>query len=191
MSAALKIRERVSVEDYLAGELASLVRHEYIGGDIYAMAGATEDHNLISLNIAAALHGHVRGKSCKVFMNDMKARVWAQLQLFYYPDVMVVCDPADDNAYFKTRPRVIIEVVSESTRNTDEREKLLTFIQMPSLEEYVLVEQDKVQVTLHLRSREWLPEVLTGLDAVMELRSLGFSMPLAAIYEGATAGRAG
>ena len=187
MGAALKLREKVSVEDYLAGELASVERHEYIGGDIYAMAGASEDHNIIAGNIFAALHGHLRGKPCKVFMNDMKAKVWAQLQLFYYPDIMVVCDPTDDNAYFKTKPRVIIEVVSESTRNTDEREKLLTFIQLPSLEEYVLVEQDKMQVTTHRRAVEWVPEVLTGKDALLHLQALGFSMPLSEIYEGVTA----
>ena len=190
MGAALKIREKVSVEDYLAGELVSLERHEYIGGDLYAMAGASEDHSLISLNIAAALHGHLRGKPCKVFMNDMKAKVWAQLQLFYYPDIMVVCDPTDDNAYFKSRPRVIIEVVSESTRNTDEREKLLTFMQLPSLEEYVLVEQDKVQITIHRRDVEWMPDMLAGKEAVLHLKALGFSMPLGEVYEGAAAGKA-
>ncbi len=187
MGAALKLREKVSVEDYLAGELTSLERHEYIGGDIYAMGGASENHNLVMGNVAAALHGHVRGKAAKVFISAMKLKVWAQLQLFYYPDIMVVCDPTDDNAYFKTRPKVIIEVVSESTRNTDEREKLLTFMQLPSLEEYVLVEQDKMQVTIHRRSVEWVPEVLIGKDAMLHLQALDFSMPLSEIYEGVTA----
>jgi len=189
MGAALKIRERVSVEDYLAGELTSLVRHEYLGGDIYAMAGASEDHNVISLNIAAALHSHLRGKSCKAFMNDMKLKLWAQIQMFYYPDVMVICDPTDDDKYFKSKPTVIVEVVSESTRNTDEREKLITYMQIPSLNEYVLVEQEAFKVTVHRRSDDWMPEILMGQEAVMELHSLGFTMPLTQVYEGSAAGK--
>jgi len=186
MSAALKLTPppKWSVQDYIEAEKISEVRHEYVGGDLYAMAGASEEHNFISLNIAAALRAHLRGKPCKVFIHDMKAHVFANLTLFYYPDVMVVCDPTDEDRYYKTRPRIIVEVVSESTRGTDTREKLITFIQLPSLEEYVLVEQDKMEVTVHRRSKEWLPEVLAGADALLELASIGFQMPLSEVYEG-------
>lgn len=186
MSAALKLAPPPAkwlVADYLKAEETSEVRHEYIGGDLYAMAGASEEHNIISLNIAAAIRAHLRGKPCKVFIHDMKAKVYAQLTLFYYPDVMVVCDPDDEDRYFKTKPRIIVEVVSESTRGTDEREKLLTFLQVPSLEEYVLVEQDQIKITVHRRAVEWRPEVLEGADAVMKLISIGFEMPLSAVYE--------
>lgn len=174
---------RRSVPDYLKSEEVSEVRHEYVGGDLYAMAGASEEHNFISLNIAAAIRAHLRGKPCKVFIHDMKAHVFANLTLFYYPDVMVVCDPDDEDRYYKTKPRIIVEVVSDSTRNTDTREKLITFIQLPSLEEYVLVEQDKMEVTVHRRAVEWRPEVLSGADAVLKLNSIGFEMPLSAVYE--------
>lgn len=187
MSAALKLQPapaKWSVQDYLEAEKTSEVRHEYVGGDLYAMAGASEEHNFISLNIASALRLHLRGKPCKVFIHDMKAHVFANLTLFYYPDVMVVCDPSDDERYYKTKPRIIVEVVSESTRGTDTREKFITFIQLPSLEEYVLVEQDSVTVTVHRRSKQWMPDILTGADAVMELSSIGFCMPLAQVYEG-------
>ncbi len=186
MSAVLKLAPPPAkwlVADYLKAEETSEVRHEYIGGDLYAMAGASEEHNIISLNIAAAIRAHLRGKPCKVFIHDMKAKVYAQLTLFYYPDVMVVCDPDDEDRYFKTKPRIIVEVVSESTRGTDEREKLLTFLQVPSLEEYVLVEQDQIKITVHRRAVEWRPEVLEGADAVMKLISIGFEMPLSAVYE--------
>jgi Uma2 family endonuclease len=186
MSAALKLPmqpARWSVPDYLKSEEVSEVRHEYVGGDLYAMAGASEEHNFISLNIAAAIRAHLRGKPCKVFIHDMKAHVFANLTLFYYPDVMVVCDPDDEDRYYKTKPRIIVEVVSDSTRNTDTREKLITFIQLPSLEEYVLVEQDKMEVTVHRRAVEWRPEVLSGADAVLKLNSIGFEMPLSAVYE--------
>lgn len=187
MSAALKLEPRQpkwSVQDYLEAEKTSEVRHEYVAGDLYAMAGASEEHNFISGNIFAALRSHLRGKPCKVFIHDMKAHVFANLTLFYYPDVMVACDPSDDDRYYKTKPRIIVEVVSESSRGTDTREKFITFIQLPSLEEYVLVEQGSMTVTVHRRSKEWVPDVLTGADALLELSSIGFSMPLSLIYEG-------
>ena len=86
-------RPFLSVEDYLNGEPLSDVRHDYIHGDVYAMAGATANHNTISLNCAAALHAHLRGKPCRVFMADMKVRMLVQQRdVFYYPDVVVGCD---------------------------------------------------------------------------------------------------
>jgi len=184
MSAVLKLPNKLSIEAYLEHEQSSEIRHEYIGGDVYAMAGASEQHNFISGNIFASLRQHLRGKGCKVFINDMKVKLWSQLHLFYYPDVMVACDPEDNDRYFKSRPKVIVEVISESTRNTDTREKLLTYFQIMSLEEYVLVEQDIMKVTIHRRSNSWLSEEYTGTDAVIHLHSLGFSMPLVEVYEG-------
>jgi len=130
------------VEDYIEAEKKNEVRHEYVQGDLYAIAGASEEHNFISGNLFSALRAHLKGKPCKVFIHDMKVKLNAQVTLFYYPDVMVVCDPEDDERYFKTKPRIVVEVISDSTRDTDTREKLITFIQMPSLEEYVLVEQN-------------------------------------------------
>lgn len=176
-------KEKWSVPAYLQAEQTSEVRHEYIGGDLYAMAGASEEHNIIAGNIFAELRAHLRGKPCKVFIHDMKARVYAQLTLFYYPDIMVVCDPEDDDRFFKSKPKIVVEVVSESTRGTDEREKLLTFIQLPSLEEYVLVEQDQIKITIHRRNSEWRPEVSEGQQAILTLQSIGFQMPMSAVYE--------
>lgn len=176
-------KEKWSVPAYLQAEQTSEVRHEYIGGDLYAMAGASEEHNIIAGNIFAELRAHLRGKPCKVFIHDMKARVYAQLTLFYYPDIMVVCDPEDDDRFFKSKPKIVVEVVSESTRGTDEREKLLTFIQLPSLEEYVLVEQDQTKITIHRRNAEWRPEVIEGQQAILTLQSIGFQMPMSAVYK--------
>ena len=187
MSAVPKItppRAKWSVEDYLEAEKRSQVRHEYVQGDLYAMAGASEEHNFISLNLAASLRAHLRGKPCKVFIHDMKVKLNAQVTLFYYPDVMVVCDPEDNERYYKTRPKIIVEVVSDSTRDTDTREKLITFIQMPSLEEYVLVEQAEMKVTVHRRAVEWRPEELSGAEAPLKLDSIGFQLPLSELYEG-------
>jgi Uma2 family endonuclease len=186
MSAALKLATappKWTVQEYLEAEELSEVRHEFVAGDLYSMAGASEEHNFIAGNIFTKLRAHLRGKPCKVFIHDMKAHVFANLTLFYYPDVMVVCDPSDEDRFYKTRPKIIVEVVSDSTRGTDTREKFITFIQLPSLEEYVLVEQGEMKITIHRRSKEWLPEELTGAAALLELRSIGFTMPLSEVYE--------
>jgi Uma2 family endonuclease len=106
----------LSVAEYLTGELKSRDRHEYLGGVVYAMAGASEDHNLISLNLAFALRTHLRGGRCKVNMADVKVRLQISIEdVFYYPDVMVASDPRDTDPYFKRFPQVLIEVLSPQT----------------------------------------------------------------------------
>jgi Uma2 family endonuclease len=175
----------LTVEEYLSGELHSGVRHEYIGGTAYAMAGASEEHNAIAGNLFAALHAHLRGKPCRVFFVDMKARVLiARTDIFYYPDLMVACDPRDTDRYFKRYPKVLIEVLSPDTEATDRREKFLSYTGIETLEEYVLVAQDRREVTLFRRSRQWQPEILCQPAEALELTSLAFSLPLDGIYEG-------
>ena len=106
----------LSVEDYLSEERLSEIRHEYVDGVVYAMAGASDVHNIIAGNLFAALHPYLRRGPCRIFMSDVKARLsLADKNIFYYPDLMVTCDPRDTNAYFKDFPKVIIEVLSEST----------------------------------------------------------------------------
>lgn len=187
MSAVLALKPKLLVEDYLLGEQLSPVRHEYVAGEVYAMAGASEDHNLISGNIFAALHSHLRGKKCRTFMNDMKVKIWINHDLFYYPDIMVVCDPEDDHRYFKHRPTVIIEVLSDETRRIDEQEKLLSYLRLESLHEYVLVEQATMQVTIFRRVNDWQREMISGPEALLYLKSLDFSLPLPQVYEGVLA----
>src|ERR1700678_3687060 len=104
------------VEDYLEGEQDSEIRHEYIGGVAYAMAGASDEHNLIAGSIYAALRQHLRGGPCRVFIAEVKTRLRiAKEDIFYYPDIMVTCDPRDTDPYCKCFPKVVIEVLSEST----------------------------------------------------------------------------
>ena len=175
----------VTVEEYLAGEPRSEVRHEYLGGEVYAMAGASEEHNTISLNLASALKAHLRGKACRVFMVDMKVRLFvAREDVFYYPDLMVTCDARDTDRYFKRHPKVLIEVLSADTARTDRREKFFSYTGIETLEEYVLVAQDRREVTVFRRSAQWAPEVLTQAGPPLELASLGFSLALEAVYEG-------
>jgi Uma2 family endonuclease len=172
-----------SLEDYLTGELVADVRHEYVGGRIFAMAGASDDHNRIVGNTFLALGNHLQGHGCEVFSNDMKARTHSQV--FYYPDVMVCCDPSDNARYFRERPRFIFEVLSDETRRTDEREKALAYFHTPSVETYVVVEQDRMAVTVLRRGSGswWQAELLTDAGSCVRLESLGFEITLERIYQ--------
>ncbi len=175
----------ISVEDYLARELASEERHEYLDGVVYVMAGASIEHNIISGNIYSSLRSHLRGKPCGAFMADVKLRLeFSNDDVFYYPDVMVACDPRDTDKFFKRFPKVLIEVMSESTERIDRREKRWSYQQIETLEEYVLVAQDRMEVTLFRRANQWRPEVLTKPDQTLALASLEFSLPLSGVYEG-------
>jgi Uma2 family endonuclease len=175
----------LSVDEYLSGEEISDVRHEYIAGFVHAMAGTSDAHNTIAGNLFAALHNHLRGGRCRVFMSDVKVRlVRAGKHIFYYPDVMVTSDPRDTHAYFKEFPKVLIEVLSEATERTDRREKFWNYSQIETLEEYVIASQDRVEVTVFRRSDDWKPEIFRAADAKLRLNSLNFSTQLRAIYEG-------
>ena len=112
MSVALQIHY-ISVEEYLSGEQLSDVKHEYIAGQVYAMAGASNVHNIIALNLAAALHNHLDGSPCVPYVSDMKVKVKAaHEELFYYPDVIVAWDPSDHARQWRERPVLIVEVSS-------------------------------------------------------------------------------
>jgi Uma2 family endonuclease len=175
----------ISVEDYLAGELRSKERHEYLGGLVYAMAGASVAHNTVSLNLASALRTHLRGGPCRVYMADLKLRLQiSDEDVFYYPDVMVACDSRDTDPYSKRFPRVLIEVLSPDTEQTDRREKFLSYIQIETLEEYILVAQDKMEVTVFRRATKWRPEIVQKPDELLRADSLDFKLPLNLVYEG-------
>lgn len=139
----------ISPEEYLEGEQLSEVRHEYLGGSVYAMSGASEPRNVISLNIATALREHLRGHRCHVYRNDMKVRLRVtDDDYFYYPDVFVACEHGESSPYFKEHPAIIFEVISPATERVDRREKLLAYQRIPSMEIYALVEQERGAVTV-------------------------------------------
>jgi len=182
---AVEKPQLLTVEEYLDGEQRSEVRHEYIGGVVYAMAGSSIDHNLIALNFTSAFRSHLAGERCRVLMADVK--VWLEIagdDVFYYPDVMVGCDPRDTEKFYLRHPKVIVEVLSESTERTDRREKLLSYMRIESLEAYVLVAQDKSEVTILQRGKNWQAEVLRGPEQTIQIDSLQFTLPLSALYEG-------
>src|SRR5713226_8672303 len=123
MSAAKKLN-LISVEDYLAGELVSPIKHEYLGGVVYAMAGARNVHNLIASNTLVALGSRLRGRPCRPFNSDTKTRIRLPAQVrFYYPDVSVICRPNPQTESFQDEPVVLFEVLSRRTRRIDEGEK--------------------------------------------------------------------
>ena len=193
MSAVAQSQSLLSVEDYLEGERFSEIRHEYVGGYAYAMAGASDDHNRIAGNIFSALHSRLSGKRCEPFINDMKLKIPGG-QAFYYPDVLVACDPADNAKYFREQPTVVFEVLSPETAQTDQREKWYAYALIPSLKVYVLVSQEKPELTVLRRGRPgpWVAEVVTGKIAILKLPEIKVEIPLAQIYERtAIAGRRG
>ena len=176
----------VSPEEYLDAELSSPVRHEYFAGDLYAMSGASRAHNLIAGNLLAALHPHLRGGPCEVYANDMKLRI-SHLSdtLFYYPDVMVSCAAAGRHEYYCDAPAFIFEVLSPGTEGVDRREKLLVYGRISSLHTYLVVAQNRKEVTVHRRTPpDWWAraEVLGAGDCLM-LPEIALSLPLETIYE--------
>jgi len=182
---AVSRADKISVEDYLESERASPVRHEYIGGTLHAMAGASDEHIAICVNLVSALRNHLKGSPRRVQISEGKVRLRAASEdIFYYPDVMVICDPRDKDRYFKRYPRVLIEVLSEFTEQSDRREKFLSYRQIETLEEYVLVAQDKMEVTVFERVCQWQPKISTAPEQSLQLPSLQFSQPLNEIYEG-------
>ncbi len=184
MQTALK-SEFVSVADYLAVEAASPSRHEYLGGLVYATAGETVDHNQIVGNLYLALRRHVKGKPCRVFMSDIRVNFHLRAdEYYYYPDLVVTCDKRDTHARFVQYPKLIIEVLSESTERVDKREKFFAYTSIPSLEEYVLVAQTSQEVTVFRKANDWKAEKVSGAKARVVLNSLKLSVPLKAIYEG-------
>jgi Uma2 family endonuclease len=184
MSTAKKLTF-VPVDDYLAGELISPVKHEYVGGVVYAMAGARNSHNLIASNILGTLHGKLRGRPCRPFNSDTKIRIRLPAQVrFYYPDASVICRPNPQTDSFQDEPAVIIEVVSRKTRRLDEGEKKDAYLTIPSLAVYLLVEQETPAVVAFRRTEQgFVREAYEGLPAVVPLSEIEAELPLAEIYE--------
>jgi Uma2 family endonuclease len=172
----------ISIDEYLAGERDGAVRHEYVVGRVYAMTGGSVYHNRISLAFASYLRSDLP-KGCDVFVSDMKLQT---RNAFYYPDIMVHCDPADTDPYTKHRPLLIAEVISPNTRNTDEREKRAAYLELESLREYVLLEQDRAEVRVTGRREDdgWSERVY-GPDDVIRLDALDLDIAMQHIYEGA------
>jgi len=166
-------------EEYLSSERTSTVKREYIDGQVFAMAGASYNHNCIAINVSSNFRSHLKGSSCSTFMSDMKLRIG---QNYVYPDVLVDCSPMSGDDEFSTSPVIIMEVLSKSTRKTDVTFKLLRYINIPSLQEYVLIEQDFVSIQVLRRINHWLSEYYF-LDDAITFASIGLTLTVAEIYD--------
>lgn len=176
-----------SEADYLAFDATTDVKHEYVGGYIHAMAGASERHNLITGNIFLRLRLSAGGKNnhCRVFSSDMKFRE-ENGQFYYFPDVMLVCNQDDDNQFYKEKPCFIAEVSSKSTQVTDRREKLTTYLNVPSLNYYLIVDSTLKRVEYFRRDAkgEWLSGFLED-DEILDVHCKDYHtmLDLNSIYE--------
>jgi Uma2 family endonuclease len=180
---ALRKAELISMEDFLQGESQSKLRHEFFGGQVFAMAGGTARHNRICTRTLIALEPLAAAQGCETFVTDMKLRVDDAI---YYPDVMVVCDKSDVDPLIKSAPCLIIEVLSESTARIDRTEKLQAYQKISTLRNYLLIEQTARRIELFRRNGlTWRHESCVG-DADIKLDCPNGVISLAQIYEGLT-----
>jgi Uma2 family endonuclease len=184
MGAEPNTKVTLSFRDYVQWDLEQEERHEFFDGEVFAMAGGTEDHDLVCLNVLAELRQHLRGKGCRAYTSNMKVQIRLKhAEVGYYPDAMVVCDPEDRERLFKTRPRVIVEVMSDFRR--DQVEKFMVYQHLDSLEDYLVINQDPAapKAWIYRRTTGWDQETVEP-GGIVELPSIGFRIPLAALYEG-------
>ena len=179
MSANLKDHDHlISEEEYLNGELTSEIKHEYIDGYVYAMSGASKNHDRIAGNIFLEFGNHLKKTLCEPFTSDMKVKVGSK---YFYPDVTVVCDDKTQAEYYTESPVILVEVLSKSTRRRDEKLKRMIYQTIPTLQEYVLIEQDFVDVEVCRRSEGWVSNHYFMGDEVT-FESIGLTVPVEEIY---------
>lgn len=171
-------QNRISPEDYLAGELVSGIKHEYIDGEVYAMTGTSINHNRIIGSLFAGLHLHLANTPCDVFTTDIKVKAQNN---FFYPDLIVDCQNLNGDAYFTEAPLIIVEVLSKSTRKLDQTLKRLAYQSLSSLQEYVLIEQDFVDIEICRRSNHWQSEHFY-LGDQLYFSAIDLALPVEHIY---------
>ena len=182
---SIAARTYLTPEEYIAAERKATLKSEYLSGEIIAMSGASLAHNLITMNTANQLYNQLVESGCRVFTGDMRVGIGAGVS-YFYPDVAVVCGDLrfEDDAFDTlVNPRVIIEVLSDSTANYDRGEKFIRYRQLESLQEYILISQDQVQVDHYLRQGEqWVLSEFNTLEDVLSLVSIGAELPLRQVY---------
>jgi len=176
----------LGIDEYLAWEAEQPERHEYLQGEVYAMTGARDAHNTIAGNLYVLLREGLRGGPCRVYIADMKLRLDAA-QAVFYPDLMVTCDPRDRTAEADTckrHPKLLLEVLSESTAAYDRGRKFELYRSIDTIEEVLLVEQDRRHADLFRRETDgrWVLES-HGPTGEIRLASLGLALPLDRVYE--------
>lgn len=185
MSAPFRTIRPLTREEYFALEQSTGERHEMIEGVGYAMVGGAAAHNIVAMNLAALVHG-AKGSGCHVFQQGMKLRVATDLdETFFYPDVMLCCDPADSHPLFRERPAFIAEVLSPSTEQNDWGVKQILYRSIESLQEYLVLGASAAEVTIYRRSAGWRP-LEVDLDAGITLESCPVRLDFNMLYDGVT-----
>jgi Uma2 family endonuclease len=177
----------ITPEDYLARERKAKYKSEYFDGEIFAMSGASEAHNLISGNIFAELHAQLKKRSCKVYNNDMRVKV-SPSGLYTYPDIIALCDKArfdDEQKDTLLNPTVIIEVLSDSTANYDRGTKFKHYRTLDSLKEYLLIAQDEYHIEHYVRqiNNQWVLSETNNLQETIDLPSIDCCLTLTEVYD--------
>ena len=175
---ALHAHSYLTEAEYLHGEQFSDIKHEYIYGDVYAMVGASRNHERLSGNVFVALLAHLKDLRCETFMSDIKVKADGH---YFYPDVIVVCDDEQGDDYYTEKPVIIVEVLSKGTRRNDKSLKMTAYKTLPSLQEYVLIEQDCVDIEVCRRVNGWVSEHYFLGDEVT-FTSLDLTLAVADIY---------
>lgn len=183
--------QKMTVEEYLEWEDQQEMRHEYVNGEVFAMTGSTIPHNDLALNFYRNLYPHLRSTGCRMNVSDVKLQVSFKSR-YYYPDVIVSCDPQDLNSRtFIQNPKIIVEVLYPSTSAKDRDEKFTCYLKIPTLQEYILIDSQKIFVERYCRGegRMWLYYSYTAGE-IITLSSIGFDLPIALLYENVGLGTA-
>lgn len=181
---AQNIIEPLSTKEYLAGELESLVKHELIQGEAFAMAGASVNHNRLSGTLFRKLGNHLEisthySQHCEVFIADMKVHVGSH---FFYPDIVATCEEVTDSQQgYTENPLLIVEVLSKSTRKIDQTTKRVAYTNIPTMQEYILIEQDFVEIEVVRKKQGWQPRHYYLGDKI-QFESLALTLSVEEIY---------
>jgi Uma2 family endonuclease len=182
---SIAARTYLTPEEYIVAERKASLKSEYLSGEIVAMSGASDTHNLITMNTSMGLYNQLIEQGCRVYASDMRVGISTGVS-YFYPDIAVTCDkPRFEDDVFDTliNPQVIIEVLSDSTANYDRGEKFRRYRQLESLQEYLLISQDQVHVEHYLRQgKQWVLSEFSALENMLPLTSIGAKLSLNQIY---------
>jgi len=166
----------ITEQEYLDGEKRREIKHEYFDGEIYAMSGASSNHQRLISRLVQKISNHLEDTPCEVFSSDMKVRI-DEGNKYFYPDVVVACEKENGDSYFINSPRLIVEVLSKSTRKFDKDLKRKIYQTIPTLEEYVLIEQDRIEIEVCRKSQNWQPNYYF-IDDEITFESLNLTLPV-------------
>ncbi len=179
------VQSHLTPEEYLALERKATIKSEYLDGQMYAMSGASREHNIVCGNIFVALHLQLQERTCEIYSSEMRVKVSAA-GLYTYPDILVVCDePRFEDASVDSllNPTALFEVLSPSTEAYDRGAKFGYYRQLDSMQEYTLVSQDVMRVEHYLRQKEqWILTEFSSPDDIVQLTSINCELPLREVY---------